>query len=449
LIERAVADIVKESTIFVVDEDWSGTSGLPKEIDETVFGHNHRHSDISVAVTTLDHEFLESQPANICIKIDVEGHEFSVLAGAKNLFEQAANWAVVLEILHMRPTEISKLAKDYSLYVLEKNSEKIVKLDAANPSRLEHQISDLSLYLQDDLLVSSDTIINDKILFQMPADNGGLQTHKLGHPNSTESAPRRVVYTALIGAYELLNEQPIAKSSNIDFICFTDDPALVSDSWEIRLIEPRFPRDTIRSARYLKVMGPDILGEYDESLWIDNSIVLRATPESILDEWIADADFALPRRDQLSLNYALSVTGLPAHGIDMDLFLTDKHQWPVSRQRKTNVTRGQLSNVLRIPHVEMGRLENTAAALQNALTQETALRNETESKVLDLQAALAAAQGELNSLRSSSSWRVTQPLRWAGSQLAVHNRSMIKRGVRALWRTITFAGIRNQGGGDH
>ncbi|MBA8819892.1 hypothetical protein BRY73_06285 [Ochrobactrum sp. P6BS-III] len=523
LIERAVAEAVKESTIFVVDEDWSGTSGLPKETDETVFGHNHRHSDISVAVTTLDHEFLDIQPTNICIKIDVEGHEFSVLAGAKKLFEQAANWAVVLEILHMRPTEISKLAKDYSLYVLEKHSEKIVKLDGANPSRLEHQISDLSLYLQDALLVSSDTIINDTVLFQMPADNGGLQTHKLGHPNSTETAPRRVVYTALIGAYELLNEQPVAESSKIDFICFTDDPALVSESWEIRLIEPRFPRDTIRSARYLKVMGPDILGEYDESLWIDNSIVLRATPESILDEWLADADFTLPlhgyresvagefdavdaagyddpsriyeqmityaavrpavleekpyatnfmarrhtahlreamrlwyeqilrysRRDQLSLNYALSVTGLPAHGIDMDLFQTDKHQWPVSRERKTNVTRGQLSNVLRIPHVEMGRLENTAAALQNALTQETALRNETESKVLNLQAALAAAQGELNSLRSSSSWRVTQPLRWAGSHLAVHNRTIIKRGVRALWRTITLASVRNQGDRDH
>ncbi|URQ74429.1 MAG: FkbM family methyltransferase [Candidatus Ochrobactrum gambitense] len=115
LIEQAVADTVKESTVFVVDEDWSGTSGLPKETDETVFGHNHKHSDISVPVTTLDHEFLESQPANICIKIDVEGHEFSVLAGAKKLLEQTPNWAVVLEILHMRHTEIAELAKTYPL----------------------------------------------------------------------------------------------------------------------------------------------------------------------------------------------------------------------------------------------------------------------------------------------------------------------------------------------
>lgn len=366
-------------------------------------------------------------------------------------------------------------------------------------------------------MVSSDKLISNKVLSPTAAEDNHREPRE-NHQNTEGTAPRRVVYTALIGGYELLNEQPIAKSSNIDFICFTDDPALVSESWEIRLIEPRFPRDTIRSARYLKVMGPDILDECDESLWIDNSIVLRATPESILDEWLADADFTLPlhgyresvagefdavdaagyddpsriyeqmityaairpavleekpyatnfmarrhtpylreamrlwyeqilrysRRDQLSLNYALSVTGHPANGIDMDLFQTDKHQWPVSRERKTNVTRGQLSNVLRIPHVEIGRLENTAAALQTALTQETALRTETESKISNLQAMLAAAQDELSSLRSSSSWRVTQPLRWAGSQLAIHNRSMLKGGVRALWRTITLASVRNQ-----
>ncbi|URQ74430.1 MAG: DUF616 domain-containing protein [Candidatus Ochrobactrum gambitense] len=390
-------------------------------------------------------------------------------------------------------------------------------MDGSDPARLIQQISDASLYLQDALLVSSDKLISNKVLSPTAAEDNHREPRE-NHQNTEGTAPRRVVYTALIGGYELLNEQPIAKSSNIDFICFTDDPALVSESWEIRLIEPRFPRDTIRSARYLKVMGPDILDECDESLWIDNSIVLRATPESILDEWLADADFTLPlhgyresvagefdavdaagyddpsriyeqmityaairpavleekpyatnfmarrhtpylreamrlwyeqilrysRRDQLSLNYALSVTGHPANGIDMDLFQTDKHQWPVSRERKTNVTRGQLSNVLRIPHVEIGRLENTAAALQTALTQETALRTETESKISNLQAMLAAAQDELSSLRSSSSWRVTQPLRWAGSQLAIHNRSMLKGGVRALWRTITLASVRNQ-----
>jgi hypothetical protein len=107
-------------------------------------------------------------------------------------------------------------------------------------------------------------------------------------------APRRVVYTALIGEYEALNEQPTASESDIDFVCFTDNPTAVSDSWQIRLVEPRFPLDAIRSARYLKVKGPELLSDYDESLWIDNSVLLRAAPGTILDEWLATTDAAIP-----------------------------------------------------------------------------------------------------------------------------------------------------------
>ncbi len=106
--------------------------------------------------------------------------------------------------------------------------------------------------------------------------------------------PRRVVYTALVGQYELLNEQPMARESDIEFVCFTDDPDLTSESWSIRLIEPRFPLDQVRSARFLKTRGAQLLGDYDESLWIDNSVVLTRRPDELLDEWLAGADLAIP-----------------------------------------------------------------------------------------------------------------------------------------------------------
>jgi hypothetical protein len=106
--------------------------------------------------------------------------------------------------------------------------------------------------------------------------------------------PRRVVYTALMGQYEQLNEQPVAGETDVEFVCFTDDPELRSDSWTIRLIEPRFPLDSIRSARYIKVLGPTLLTEYDETLWIDNSVRLRSSPDAVLDSWLAGADLAIP-----------------------------------------------------------------------------------------------------------------------------------------------------------
>ncbi|MBK4346475.1 glycosyltransferase domain-containing protein [Lacisediminihabitans changchengi] len=121
-----------------------------------------------------------------------------------------------------------------------------------------------------------------------------LVLYPTGEDHQLTAEPRRVVYTALIGRYEQLNEQPVALETDIEFICFTDDEQLTSKTWNIRLITPRFPLDTIRSARYLKVRGPEILGDYDETLWIDNSVRLRATPNLLLDEWLRETDLAIP-----------------------------------------------------------------------------------------------------------------------------------------------------------
>jgi hypothetical protein len=112
------------------------------------------------------------------------------------------------------------------------------------------------------------------------------------------------VYTALLGQYEQLNEQPVAASTDIEFVCFTDDPELTSDSWDVRLVSPRFPSDIVRSARFIKVIGPELLADYDESLWIDNTVVLRQRPDELLDAWLHDRDIAVP-----SHGYRSSVLG--------------------------------------------------------------------------------------------------------------------------------------------
>jgi hypothetical protein len=91
------------------------------------------------------------------------------------------------------------------------------------------------------------------------------------------------VYTALVGGYERLNEQPVAAGSSVRFICFTDDPELRSESWEIRLFEPVFPRDAIRSQRDVKLRPHYYLTEFARSLYIDNSVILKAPPETLLN----------------------------------------------------------------------------------------------------------------------------------------------------------------------
>ncbi len=103
-------------------------------------------------------------------------------------------------------------------------------------------------------------------------------------------SPRQVVYTAVMGGYEALREQPIAASSTVDFLCFTDDPSLVSDSWDVRLVEPAFPYDLVRSARTIKIAGHSLLKDYDESIWVDNRVQLERDPAEILAETLDGVD---------------------------------------------------------------------------------------------------------------------------------------------------------------
>src|SRR4051794_40845429 len=106
---------------------------------------------------------------------------------------------------------------------------------------------------------------------------------------------RRVVYTALVGGYEQPLPQPVAAGSDIDFVCFTDDPELVSDEWEVRLLEPAFGADRVRSSRAVKILGHASLAAYDETLWIDQRVRLRVDPAMILADWLARGDLVVPR----------------------------------------------------------------------------------------------------------------------------------------------------------
>lgn len=89
------------------------------------------------------------------------------------------------------------------------------------------------------------------------------------------------VFTTLLGNYEALNEQKVAQTSEIDFICFTDDKNLRSDTWDIRIIDPLLPLDNVRSAKAIKINPHNFLNDYESSLYIDNSVRLKIKPEII------------------------------------------------------------------------------------------------------------------------------------------------------------------------
>lgn len=105
---------------------------------------------------------------------------------------------------------------------------------------------------------------------------------------------RAAVFTAVVGRYESLTDQPQARDSSLDWICLTDDPELTSTQWQLRVVPRHLPGDPVRDARRLKILAEPIWGQYERSLWIDNSVQLAVPPERLLDQWLAHDSFAAP-----------------------------------------------------------------------------------------------------------------------------------------------------------
>ncbi|MCZ0728993.1 hypothetical protein [Mycolicibacterium iranicum] len=115
------------------------------------------------------------------------------------------------------------------------------------------------------------------------------------HTSAQSSPPKRAVYSALVGGYEALVEKPAHSEPHVDYLLFTDsNKTRAPAGWKMIRIVPRFNNDSVRSARYLKIVGHPALDGYDETLWIDNRVVLR-TPATSLFELLGDDDIALPR----------------------------------------------------------------------------------------------------------------------------------------------------------
>ena len=105
---------------------------------------------------------------------------------------------------------------------------------------------------------------------------------------------RLAVYTYILGSYDQLLDQPSVESEETEYICFTDNPELTSDTWRVVLVEPRFPSDIVRSARFLKIVGHPDLAAFEATLSIDASVRLRVPPERIVEAWLTDdVDFAV------------------------------------------------------------------------------------------------------------------------------------------------------------
>lgn len=94
------------------------------------------------------------------------------------------------------------------------------------------------------------------------------------------------VYTVVMGAdYPLPDPVPCP---GVAYICFTNMPDLAPNGWTIRVVDPLFPLDLVRSSREQKIRPHRWLAEFDRSLYIDTTVQLTGSPVALWDYLVPD-----------------------------------------------------------------------------------------------------------------------------------------------------------------
>lgn len=93
--------------------------------------------------------------------------------------------------------------------------------------------------------------------------------------------PRLAVYTLLIGDYDEL-QTPFVVDPGCDYFCITDNPNLKSVFWKMIVVKNEEGLDNVRFQRKLKVMPHLFFTQYEHSLYVDASILIRGS----VWEWI-------------------------------------------------------------------------------------------------------------------------------------------------------------------
>ena len=108
--------------------------------------------------------------------------------------------------------------------------------------------------------------------------NRDLFNHSTENPTKTIEDIKNnkiAIYTAFTGDYDTLKE-PEVIDENCDYICFTDNPNLESDTWKIIQMDET-TLDNNRKAKQYKLLPHKYLKDYKYSFWLDGTFRIKGS----------------------------------------------------------------------------------------------------------------------------------------------------------------------------
>lgn len=98
------------------------------------------------------------------------------------------------------------------------------------------------------------------------------------------------VLTTVLGGHDLLRDAP---KSSARFICYTDNPALRSKTWKIRLVSGELLNPPRRLARKIKTLVHQYVTDDEIVLWVDARFQITRDPVPMIKQVLARHDIAL------------------------------------------------------------------------------------------------------------------------------------------------------------
>lgn len=127
-----------------------------------------------------------------------------------------------------------------------------------------------------------------------------------------------VVYTCITGGYDKLHEIKF-RSKNVDYICFTDNANLKSNTWQIRqlpesIVSQNDALTNVKKQRLIKILPHRFLQDYDVSLWIDSNIEMIVDVIDFFKKYqLTDAFFYTNRHPSRNCIYKENLACLRQH----------------------------------------------------------------------------------------------------------------------------------------
>ena len=95
---------------------------------------------------------------------------------------------------------------------------------------------------------------------------------------------KKIIYSANIGGYDKTFE-PKVISKGWKYLMFTDNPDLVSENWEIIVVDNPENLDSVRLARSIKTQYYKYIPECEISIWADSNLIVNCDLDKLVETY--------------------------------------------------------------------------------------------------------------------------------------------------------------------